>query len=372
MIFQFAVSIILIVGTIIIYNQLQYIQNKNLGFNKDQVLIVHKTDDIGTRVVNFVDDIKSNPNVINASNSNNVMGLTFNNTAYRMADQPDQSPILIWNLFADVNFADTYQIKMAEGRYFDENRVTDSTGVVLNEAAVKTLGIKGNPIGQEVFQYGGNNGNGRTSKIIGIVKDFNFETLHNEIRPLILNLWRAGGFGRYVSVRIAPQNIQSTIDFIETKWLALAGQQAFEYTFFDDDFARIYADEQRTGKVFTSFAVLAILIACLGLLGLAAYTAEQRTKEIGIRKTLGASVFSILILLSKEFTKWIIVSNLIAWPIAYYVMNKWLQDFYYRTEIGIWIFLASGVAALLIAIITVSSQAMKAALTNPVDSLKYE
>lgn len=371
-IFQFSVSIILIVGTIIIYNQLQYIQNKNLGFNKDQVLIVHKTDDIGARVGNFIDEIKSNPNVINASNSSNVMGLTFNNTAFRMADQPDQSPILIWNVRADVNFADTYQIKMAEGRYFDENRVTDSTGFVVNEAAVRTLGIKGNPVGQEIFRYGGNNGSGEVSKIIGVVKDFNFESLHNEIRPLVLGLWRAGGFGRYVSVRIAPENIQSTIDFIEKKWLSFAGQQAFEYTFFDEDFARIYINEQRTGKLFTSFAVLAILIACLGLLGLAAYTAEQRTKEIGIRKTLGASVISILILLSKEFTKWIIVANLIAWPIAYYVMEKWLQDFYYRTEIGVWIFAASGIAALLIAIITVSSQAVKAALTNPVDSLKYE
>lgn len=371
-IFQFTISIILIVGTIIIYNQLQYIQNKNLGFNKEQVLIIHKTDDIGIRVVNFINDLKKNPNVINASNSNNVMGLSFNNTAYRMADQPEQSPILIWNLAADVNFAETFQIEMSEGRYYSENRVTDSTGIVLNEAAVKTLGIKGDPLGHEVFQFGGNNGNGRTSKIIGIVKDFNFETLHNEIRPLIINLWRAGGFGRYVSVRVAANNIQETINFIENKWLNFAGQQAFEYTFFDDDFARIYSSEQRTGKLFTSFAVLAVLIACLGLLGLAAYTAEQRTKEIGIRKTLGASVFSILILLSKEFTKWIIISNLIAWPIAYYVMTRWLEDFYYRTEIGIWIFLLSGIAALLIAIVTVSTQAIKAALTNPVDSLKYE
>ncbi|OGU33954.1 MAG: hypothetical protein A2068_14575 [Ignavibacteria bacterium GWB2_35_6b] len=371
-IFQFAISIILIVGTIIIYNQLQYIQGKNLGFNKEQVLIVHKTDDIGLRVVNFVEELKTNPNVINASNSTNVMGLSFGNSAYRMNDKPDQSPILLWNFFTDVNFASTYQIKMGEGRFYSKDRVTDSTGIVINEAAIKTLGIIGDPIGQDIFRIGGNNGNGSTQKIIGVVKNFHFESLHNEIRPLAINLFFRGNFGRYVSVRVAAKNIDETIDFIEDKWLNYAGKQAFEYTFFDDDFARIYANEQRTGKLFTSFAVLAILIACLGLLGLAAFTAEQRTKEIGIRKTLGASVFSILILLSKEFTKWIIIANLIAWPISYFVMDKWLQDFHYRIDIGIWVFLTSGIAALLIAIITVSSQAVKAALSNPVDSLKYE
>lgn len=159
---------------------------------------------------------------------------------------------------------------------------------------------------------------------------------------------------------------------MKTNGLTTQASKRLNILFFDDDFARIYANEQRTGKLFTSFAVLAIFIACLGLLGLAAFTAEQRTKEIGIRKTLGASVFSILILLSKEFTKWILIANLIAWPIAYFVMDKWLQDFYYRIDIGIWVFLTSGIAALVIAIITVSSQAVKAALSNPVDSLKYE
>ncbi|OGU33955.1 MAG: hypothetical protein A2068_14580, partial [Ignavibacteria bacterium GWB2_35_6b] len=371
-IFQFSISVILIVGTITIYNQLQYIQNKNLGFNKEQILIVHKTDDIGIRVVNFVEELKANPDVINASNSNNVMGLDFGSSTFRMGDKPEQTPTIMWNLFSDINFADTYQIKMAEGRFFSKDRVTDSTGIVINESAVKALGIVGNPIGQEVFRVGANNGNGITHKIIGVMKDFHFESLHNEIKPFAINLWQARNFGRYVSVRVASNNIEETIDFINNKWLNLAGQQAFEYTFFDDDFARIYANEQRTGKLFTSFAVLAIFIACLGLLGLAAFTAEQRTKEIGIRKTLGASVFSILILLSKEFTKWIIISNLIAWPVSYFVMNKWLQDFHYRIDIGIWVFLVSGAAALLIAIITVSSQAFKAALSNPVDSLKYE
>lgn len=231
-IFQFAISIILIVGTVIIYNQLQYIQSKNLGFNKEQVLIVHKTDDIGLRVVNFVEELKTNPNVINASNSTSVMGLNFGNSAYRMNDKPEQSPVLLWNFFTDVNFANTYQIKMAEGRFYSKDRVTDSTGIVINEAAIKTLGIVGDPIGQDIFRIGGNNGTGVTNKIIGVVKNFHFESLHNEIRPLAVNIFFRGNFGRYVSVRVASKDIDETIDFIENKWLNYAGKQAFEYTFF--------------------------------------------------------------------------------------------------------------------------------------------
>jgi putative ABC transport system permease protein len=187
-----------------------------------------------------------------------------------------------------------------------------------------------------------------------------------------MNLLQAGDFGWYISVRIAANDIPGTVEFIKEKWLKYAGQQAFEYTFLDDDFAKIHADEQRTGKLFTTFSILAIFVACLGLLGLAAYTAEQRTKEIGIRKTLGASDASILVLLSKEFTKWVIISNLIAWPVAYYLMNKWLQDFHYRIEIDYWAFLISGIVSLTVAIITVISQALKAALANPIESLKYE
>ncbi len=370
-IFQFSISIILIAGTMVVYNQLQYIQNKNLGYNKEQVLIVHKTGDLGARVSSFVDELKSSPDIINASNSGHVIGSSFGSYTFRMKDQPDQAPILMWLTFADTDFADTYQFKIKEGRYFSEDRVTDSTAIVVNEATIKTMGIKGDPIGQEITFVGGVY-NEHAARIIGVVEDFHFESFHTEIKPLVLNLWRAGQYGGYVSVRIAANNIPQTIDFMKEKWLEYAGQQAFEYTFLDEDFAEIHANEQRTGKLFTTFSILAIFVACLGLLGLAAYTAEQRTKEIGIRKTLGASVTSILVLLSKEFTKWVVVSNLIAWPVAYYLMNNWLQDFHYRIDIGAWVFVIAGLAALSIAIITVSTQALKAAVSDPVKSLKYE
>ncbi len=370
-IFQFSVSIILIAGTLVVYNQLQYIQNKNLGYNKEQVLIVHKTDDLGTRVSSFIDELKSSSDIINATNSGHVIGSSFGSYTFRMKDQPDQAPILMWLTFADVDFAETYQFKIKEGRYFSEDRVTDSTAIVVNEATIKAMGIKGDPIGQEITFVGGIY-NEQASRIIGVVEDFHFESFHTEIKPLVLNLWRAGQFGGYVSVRIAANNIPETIDFMKEKWLEYAGQQAFEYTFLDEDFAEIHVNEQRTAKLFTTFSILAIFVACLGLLGLAAFTAEQRTKEIGIRKTLGASVTSILILLSKEFTKWVVISNLIAWPAAYYLMNSWLQDFHYRIEMGLWVFIIAGAATLLIAIFTISTQAMKAAVSNPIKSLKYE
>jgi putative ABC transport system permease protein len=370
-IFQFSLSIILIVGTIIIYSQLQYIQSKHLGFNKEQVLIIHNTDDIGARVSSFINELETNPNVVIASKSDNVMGSSFSSYTFRMADQPEQAALLMWTVHTDVNFSKTYQFKLKEGRYYSENRVSDSTGIVLNEAAVKTLGIKGDPIGQEIMWIGGDY-DGQVARIIGVIEDFHFESFHTEIGPFVMNLLQAGDFGWYISVRIAANDIPGTVEFIKEKWLKYAGQQAFEYTFLDDDFAKIHADEQRTGKLFTTFSILAIFVACLGLLGLAAYTAEQRTKEIGIRKTLGASDASILVLLSKEFTKWVIISNLIAWPVAYYLMNKWLQDFHYRIEIDYWAFLISGIVSLTVAIITVISQALKAALANPIESLKYE
>lgn len=370
-VFQFALSIILIAGTLIVYSQLQYIQSKNLGYNKAQVLILHKTDHLGAGLAGFMDELKANPDIIHASNSGHVIGSSFGSYTFRMKDQPEQAPILLWLTFTDVDFANTYQFKFKEGRYYSTDRATDSTAIVVNEAALKVFGIKGDPVGQEVVFVGGDY-NDRAVRIIGVIEDFHFESFHSKIKPVALKLWGAGDFGSYVSVRIAADQMPETIEYIREKWLRYAGQQAFEYTFLDEDFTKIHAAEQRTGKLFTTFSILAILVACLGLFGLAAYTAAQRTKEIGIRKVLGASVTSILILLSKEFTKWVIISNLIAWPAAYFLMNQWLQDFHYRIDIGIWVFITAGVVSLAVAIITVSSQAIKAAVRNPVKSIGYE
>jgi putative ABC transport system permease protein len=210
-------------------------------------------------------------------------------------------------------------------------------------------------------------------EIVGVVKDFNYRSLHEPIRPLAIHLFPKQGFiGRFVTVRLAQGDHLSTISFIENVWKKYAGDEGFSYNFLDDNLQRLYAADQRTSKIAGAFSVLAIFIACLGLLGLAAFIIEQRTKEIGIRKVLGATVPEVIALLSAQFAKWVLIANIIAWPVAYYVMNNWLKDFAYKINISIWIFVASGGLALIVALLTVSSHAIKAATANPVESLRYE
>ncbi|MEJ2636777.1 MAG: ABC transporter permease [Calditrichia bacterium] len=371
MIFQFTISVILIIGTFIVYNQMQYIQNKNLGFNKDQVVVIEKTDDIGAQIEPFKHELMQNPNVIGVSNSQTLPGKNFGSNVHKVAGTSGEETHLLWTLFSDYNFAQTYQIKMAEGRFFSPERKTDSMAVVLNQTAVKVLGLD-NPVGKELVQIGATADRSITYKIIGVTRDFNFESLHQKIRPLVIKMFGRNGFGRYTSVRIAPGDIKQTLAFLEKTWHKFAGAQAFEYVFFDQDFAKIYESEQRTSRILSIFAVLAIFIACLGLFGLASFVTEQRTKEIGIRKTLGASVSNVVLLLSKEFTRWVVLANIIAWPVAYLIMKDWLDNFAYRINISFLTFFFAAMLALLIALFTVSYQTIKASLTNPVEALRYE
>jgi putative ABC transport system permease protein len=370
-IFQFAVSIILFIGTFIIYHQLGYIQNKDLGFNKDQVVVIKKTDDIGAQLAAFKQALLNNPNIISVSNSDIVPGNTGGDTVYRLEGTSTQDSKDINELFCDYGFVNTYQMKLRAGRFFSKEHPSDTNAVVINQAAVKEYGIV-NPIGKHLIRIGQTEAERQSFNIIGVIDDFNYESLHQAIRPLVMHLFNSGGFGRFVSVRIAPADYKGTIEFIDGTWKIFADNEAFEYNFFDQDWAKLYVDEQVTSKVASIFSILAIFIACLGLLGLAAFITEQRTKEIGIRKVLGASVPEIIILLSKEFTKWVIIANLLAWPLAYYLMNNWLKEFAYRINITLWIFISSGVLALVIALLTVSTNAIKAATANPVKSLKYE
>lgn len=371
-IFQFSISVVLIVGTYIVDDQLQFLQNKKLGFKKDHILIVEKTDDIGQQIIPFKQELLQFSEVEAVSNSNNLFGYDFGNTVYRKeGDGPDVTHI-IWNFSVDVDFAETYELEMAAGRFYSAEFTTDTASIVLNESAIKTLGIVGDPIGQNVITPFGRQNEDRVMPIIGVVKDFHFQSLHDEIKPLVIQPFQRGQFGRYVAVKFNSANIGETIRKIESTWLKYANDQAFEYVFFDEEFNRVYTAEFRTGKLFKGFSILGILIACLGLFGLAAFMAEQRTKEIGIRKTMGASVNGLIILLCKEFTKWVIISNLIALPIAYFWMTKWLENFAYRIDITFVAFFVSAILSLIIALITVSYQAVKASLANPIDSLKYE
>ncbi|MGE5798536.1 MAG: ABC transporter permease [Ignavibacteria bacterium] len=366
---QFAISIILFIGTFVVYTQLEFIMTKNLGYNKEQILIIQKTDDIAAYKNSFMEELRNVRGVASASNSHTIFGREFGSSAYQLTGGGRNNNNLYWNIFTDFYLAETYQIKMKEGRFYSKEFGTDSLAVVINETAAKFLGIKEEIIGKEIYPVYNHN---LKRKIIGVMKDFHFESLHQSIRPLIVNLFNSQSFGRFVSVRLTGGDYKSKIESIKEIWHKYAGPQAFEYFFFDEEFAKIYNAEERTATIAAVFSALAIFIACLGLLGLAAFTTEQRTKEVGVRKILGATVSGIVLLLSKEFVKWVLIANLIAWPIAYYIMNIWLEDFAYRINIPVWSFIIAGFSALIIALLTVGYQALKAALNNPVKSLRYE
>ena len=370
-VFQFTVSIFLIIGTLVVKGQMDYIQNKNLGFNKEQVLIVKKTDDLSTRLPAFKQAILGHSSVRSAANTSNLLGQPFGNSAFMVPGKSGEETHLIWTFFSDPDFVKTYEIEMAAGRFFETGREADAQAAVINESAAKELGFD-DPVGKILSSPGPDQESRETHTIIGVMKDFNFESLHTEIRPLIVGMFEPDNQGRFVSVRVNPANIGETLGFLEKTWKRFALNQAFEYEFFDDYFARTYEAEQRTGTLFLDFSALAIIIACLGLFGLASFVTDQRTKEIGIRKVLGASVPKIVILLSKQFTKWVLLGNIVAWPLAYYFMAGWLRRFAFRAELSIWPFIGAAFAVLIIAMLTVSFRTVRAATANPANAFKYE
>jgi putative ABC transport system permease protein len=368
---QFAVSIMLLIGTLIVHRQMNYIQTRNLGFNREQIVIVEKTDDIGSQLRPFKQELLSNPRLVSASNTGSLIGSDFGNSAFKLPGATGEETHLLWTYVSDADFAKTYEIEMAAGRYFDVERPTDTQAAVINETAARRLGLE-DTVGKQIVAIGPTEERSETFTIIGVTKDFNFQSLRTEIQPLIIRYFGPENFGRFLSVKVRPENIRETISFMEKTWRGFAQNQAFEYQFFDDHFARIYQAEERTGRIFLSFSVLAIFIASLGLFGLSAFVAEQRTKEIGIRKALGASVTGISVLLARQFTKWVLLANVIAWPLAYFYLHTWLQKFAYRAGMSLWTFILTSLLVFAFALLTVSYQTIKAATANPVKSLKYE
>jgi putative ABC transport system permease protein len=354
----------------VIYRQLGFIQDTNLGFNKEQVVIISRTDHIGATLSSFKHELLGNPAVISVSNSSGIPGDQDGERVFMPEGGTTGDAQDVRTIRTDVDFADAYQIPAVAGRFLGKDHPADSMAVVLNQAAVNVFRLN-NPVGKvledpftppAVYRY----------EIVGVMKDFHFESLHQQIRPLVIGLFRRGECGRFVAVRIASGDLRRTMAFLENTWKKYAGNEAFDANFLDQNLDRQYRADIRAGKVAAGFSILAIVIACLGLLGLAAFIAEQRTKEIGIRKVLGASVPEMIGLLSTDFAKWVLIANIIAWPVAWYVMNSWLQDFAYRVTMSPWEFLLAGALAFTIALITVSSQAIKVASANPVQSLKYE
>ena len=366
--FQFVTSIFLIAGTLFVYLQLRYLQNKNLGFDKEQVLVIKNSNLIKQNMPTFKEVLKNNSSIAEVSSSTSIPGTPFYNHLFRTDGiEPFQLSIGV----CDYNYQKTLKFEMLNGRFFSKEFPTDSYGVILNEQAVKLLGWD-DPLGKSI-NYSFNNWRDYFH-IVGVVKDFHYESLHEKIRPMALFL--SGGYFRwednYISVRVKTGNSSEIIKFIENKWDAFASGVPIEYSFLNEDYNNLYINEKQTEQLLAIFSLLAIIIACLGLLGLASYIVGIRTKEIGIRKVLGASVSGIVLSLSTEFIKWVILANIIAWPIAGFALSKWLQNFAYRIDLNWWVFILSGGIALMTALATVGFQVIKAATANPVEPLRYE
>jgi putative ABC transport system permease protein len=369
---QFTISVVLIAGTLVIYRQLNFIETKDPGYNRSQVLsftfpywtIPHfdynKSDALLHTVKQELKAQAATQNVALAGND--LVNFTSSSSGgYDWAGRPKDFDMAFAPLDADVDFKDLMQLKLKEGRWFN-NDISDKHNVVLNETAIALTGLRQPVIGQRFIHQGD------TGVIVGVVKDFNYKSLHDKIGPVVIS--NNTSIGVYIKTR--PGNVAAAIAGAGKVWKEYFPDSPFVYSFLDDSYANLYKSEQQSSTLVTLFAVIAIVISALGLLGLAAFAAEQKVKEIGIRKTLGASVHHIVRLLSTDFIKMVLIASVLAFPIAYWAMNKWLQTFAYRISLSWWIFLASAGIALLIALITVSFQSIKAALVNPVDSLRSE
>ena len=368
---QFAISIILIINVGITFMQMNFLQNADLGFDKENIILIPANDKVLQNWNTFKQNLINKNEIVSATLSKRA-------PAGRLLDAPGftilingekrTNPFSMPHNRVEFDFFKTYGMKIIAGRNFSDSITTDEReSFIINETAVKNLGLKnpGEAIGLPILEC-----NGRNGSIIGVVADFNYESLRQKIVPIITYI--APEQANTISIRIKPGNPQKTVEQIRNEWQKFLPGLPMEYEFLNSRLAALYKNEERMMQMFEYFSILAILIACLGLFGLASYTTEQRTKEIGVRKALGASIPGIVVMLSKQFTKWVFLSNIIAWPIAFYFMNKWLQSFAYRIDIGIWIFIFSAIISFFIACITVVYQSIKAANVNPVKSLKYE
>jgi len=362
---QFVVSIVLLAGTAIVYKQLNYIKNMNLGFDKSNLLYLPMTGEMWSKKEAFKNELKENELTANYTITSDLpTNLTSGTVNVKWEGKDPNSQVVFPTLFVDENFADVFQVKMLNGRSFSTEFKADSNNFILNERAVAVMGMKvADAVGKPLSLWD------KQGTIVGVVKDFNYKPVQNAIEPLIIGLNRWGGTA---VVRTKPGQTEATIRALENISADLNPAYPFSYGFFDQDLARLYQGEDRMGKLFNLFAVLAILISCMGLYGLSAFMAEQRTKEIGVRKVLGASVFRVVFLLSTGFTRLIVIAVVIAVPVAWFAIDSWLKGFAYRVSADWVIFVTASLAALIIALITVSYESVRAAITNPVKSLRSE
>jgi ABC-type antimicrobial peptide transport system permease subunit len=358
-IFQFSLSVLLIICTLIVSSQFNYMKNKKLGLNKDNIGYFIS---FGIQPETLKRDLSNNPDILSVTNACPIINGKIAESGFDWSGKKEGDDVLFHLFYADEDYAKTFQLELKEGRFFSSEFSTDANAIVVNEQAAKIMGFK-DPIGEMVSSK-----DGLRFRIIGVVKDFHFQSLHNKIEPLII----IKGNDVFCSVKMKPDHVPATVDYIRQTLKSYNLPYSVDFKFLDEDYDNMYRTEQRMGKIFGYFSFLAIIISCLGLIGLSSFMTERRTKEIGIRKANGAKEIEIFSLLSKEYILWVLISIMIASPIAWYAMHKWLQNFAYRINISWLVFAMAGVIALVIALLTVGFQSYKAAGKNPVEALRYE
>ncbi|NIR52884.1 FtsX-like permease family protein [candidate division KSB1 bacterium] len=367
-VFQFAASIGLILSTVTIQKQVYYIKNKKLGYNREQVVVMRfREPELRKKYSSMKRDLLALPNILGVTSSAHLPTNISSKTGLGWTKRDRQEAISSFNTTVDEDFLDVFEIELVEGRNFSKEFSTDSSqAFIINEKLRDLLGWE-TAVGKAFGRSDERNG-----IVVGVVKNFHGHSLRQPIKPVFLQLTNKYRWSWYAAVRVRGQNLEQTIAYMGEIWEKYSAKHPFDYFFLDEQFDKMYKDEQQLSLVFRYAALLAVFVACLGLFGLASFAAERKKKEVGIRKVLGASVQNIVILLSKDVIRLVLLANLIAWPIAWYAMNHWLQEFAFRIDMGWWMFGLAGGSALVIALLTVSTQAIKAALANPVDSLRYE
>ena len=368
-VFQFTMSVLLIIGSLVIFRQLDYIKNRRLGFDKDHVVVIHNADTLGSQLNAYKERLKQNSDILGVTAVRSVPGLGTPNWGIGVEGVPSDRPLNMNFLTCEQEFAEVLNIRMAEGRFMSREFPSDVESVVINKKAAEYFGIP-EPIGKKLRIWWTK----KNYTIIGIIDNFHFESLHRDVRAMGYILPEAIDSNRkpFLLVKVNSTRTYEVLTSLRKTWESMSGGLPFEFTFLDEKVNSLYQNDNRAGKIVSLFSFLAIFVSCLGLFGLASFVTEQRTKEIGVRKVLGAPLPKILWLLTGQFIKWVVVATAIAWPVGYWVMDRWLQGFAFRATLPAWIFLASGLAAVGIALTTVSSQVLKAASANPADSLRYE
>ncbi|MFC2167231.1 FtsX-like permease family protein, partial [Acidobacteriota bacterium] len=365
---QFSISIGLIVGLLVVRGQMSFVRNLDLGYDKEQVIVLPLSNaELREGYLTYKETILTLPQVLFASGSSTLMGKPPLTREARPADAGDEANMSYRRIEADIDFLKTYKMEILSGSDFSHDLESEnSDATIISEETVKGLGLE-NPVGANFNMIKPV----QAKRIIGVVKNFHIESLHEVIQPVIISLGRNDPF-RFLSIRIDKDNVSGTLNELRQKWIGIFPGVPFKYSFFDEDFDALYKAEDRLGKIFVYFTVLALVIACLGLLGLAAFVSQRRAKEIGIRKVLGANSAQVVLLLLKEFVILVGVANIIAWPLAYVLMRGWLQNFAYRISISLVIFIIAGFLALILAVLTVGFQSLKTATSDPVKSIRYE